>query len=231
MSSNNIISPKQYTSCLRREGKLDIQNQNRLKDENCEKLFSTHQSESPGIYNLTQYRDCQCGIPQVVETAVENPMIQFRDGYGISECYTDESTGLRIGQTKKNPKVPNQLFTRPYATVPFMGRGSGNSFVESQLRIGEDTLIRKQCNTLAGINIANVDPNHMPMIDHLRENVQNPVHIIPHDALEGWVRGGAPSRQIVRDIEYLERCGSNYHKQALAQSQKNQVHFDPTHSM
>ena len=59
MSSNNIISPKQYTNCLRREGKLDIQNLNRLNEDNCEKLFSTHQSESPGIYHLTQYRDCQ----------------------------------------------------------------------------------------------------------------------------------------------------------------------------
>ena len=231
MSSNNIISPKQYTSCLRREGKLDIQNLNRLNEDNCEKLFTTKQSESPGIYHLTQYRDCQCGVPQVIETAVENPMIQFRDGYGISECFMDEDSELRVGQTKKHPKVPNQLFTRPYKTVPYMGRGSGDSFVESQLRIGEDTLIKKQCNTLSGINIPNVDPNHMPMIDHLKNNIQNPVHIIPHDALEGWVRGGAPSRQIVRDIEYLERCGSNYHKQAMAASQRNQVHFDPTNSM
>ena len=227
MSSNNIISPKQYTNCLRREGKLDIQNPNRLNEDNCEKLFTTKQSESPGIYNLTQYRDCQCGVPQVVETAVENPMIQFRDGYGISECFMDEDSDLRVGQTKKNPKVPNQLFTRPYKTVPYMGRGSGDSFVESQLRVGEDTFIRKQCNTLSGINIPNVDPNHMPMINHLKQNIQNPIHIIPHDALEGWVRGGAPSRQIVRDIEYLERCGSNYHKQAMEASQRNQVHFDP----
>ena len=231
MSSNQIISPTQHTTCLRREGKLDVHNLNRLNDDNCEKLFTTKQSESPGIYHLTQYRDCQCGVPQVVETAVENPLIQFRDGYGISECYMDEDSGLRVGQTRKNPKVPNQLFTRPYPTVPFMGRGSGDSFVESQLRVGEDTLVRKQCNTLAGVNIPNVDPNHMPMIDHLKNNIQNPVHIIPHDALEGWVRGGAPSRQIVRDIEYLERCGSNYHKQAMAQSQRNQVNFDPTNSM
>ena len=227
MSSNQIISPKQHTTCLRREGKLDVYGLNRLNEDNCEKLFTTKQSESPGLYKLTQYRDCECGVPQVVETAVENPMIQFRDGYGISECYTDDSSQLRIGKTKRNPKVPVQLFTRPYKTVPFMGRGSGDSFLESQLRVGEDTLIKKQCNTLAGVNIHNVDPNHMPMIDHLKHNIQNPVHIIPHDALEGWVRGGAPSRQIVRDIEYLERCGSNYHKQAMAASQKNQAHFNP----
>ena len=107
-----------------------------------------------------------------------------------------------------------------------MGRGSGDSFVESQLRMGDDTLVRKQCNTLAGINIPNVDPNHMPMIDHLKNNIQDPKHIIPHDALEGWVRGGAPSRQIVRDIEYLERCGSNYHKMAMEQSKKIKLNLN-----
>ena len=80
------------------------------------------------------------GIPNVVETAVENPMIQFRDGYGISEYYTDESSGLRIGETKKKSQSSQPTLTRPYATVPYMGRGSGNSFVESQLRIGEDTV-------------------------------------------------------------------------------------------
>ena len=80
---------------------------------------------------------------------------------------------LRIGQTRKNPKCPVQLFTRPYATVPYMGRGSGNSYVESQLRPGEATAEKKQCNTLAGITIPNVDPNAMPMIDHIRNSIQN----------------------------------------------------------
>ena len=25
-----------------------------------------------------------------------------------------------------------------------------------------------------------------------------------------WVRGGAPSRLVVRDVDYLERCGYGY---------------------
>ena len=100
-----------------------------------------------------------------------------------------------------------------------MGRGSGDSYLESQIRHGEDTIERKQCNTLAGINIKNIDPNHMPMIDHLRNNIQDPSHIVPEVALDGWIRGGAPSRQIVKDIEYLEKCGSKYQKMA---SQKYQ---------
>ena len=228
MSSNRLNNENTFTTHLNYEGKLDLFGKNRLNEDNCEKVFTTKQSESPGLYRLTAYRDCDCGVPSVIETAAEHPTLQFRDGYGVSECFTDDDSQLRIGKTKKNPKCPNQLFTRPYKTVPFMGRGSGNSFVESQLRPGEATGERKQCNVLAGINIPNVDPNHMPMIDHLKNNIQEPRHLIPEEAMEGWVRGGAPSRQIVRDIEYLERCGSNYHKMAAEQSRKNQVQFNPT---
>ena len=226
--SNNLLNPDKYKNCIKHDGKMNLHGKNRLNEDGCEKIFRTKQSESPGIYQLNNYRDCDCGIPNVIETAVENPEIQFRDGYGVSDCFVDDDSQLRIGRTKKNPKCPNQLFTRPYKTVPYMGRGSGDSFLESQLRPGEATLEKKQCNTLSGISIPNINPEHMPMIDHLKNNIQNPTHIIHHDALEGWVRGGAPSRQIVRDIEYLERCGSNYHKMALEKTKQNQVHFTPS---
>ena len=225
--SNNKLNTNPYRTCVKHDGKLKVNTLNSLNNDSCERVFRDKQSESPGIYNLSSYKNCNCGVPEVIETAVENPEIQFKDGYGISECFIDDDSNLRIGKTKKNPKCPNQLFTRPYRTVPYMGRGSGNSFLESQLRPGEATSEKKQCNTLSGINIKNIDPNYMPMIDHLRNNIQNSEHIIHHDALEGWIRGGAPSRQIVRDIEYLERCGSNYHKRALEESKKNQVHFAP----
>ena len=228
MSDNKLNETRKYTTCLQNDGKLKVNTLNSLNDDTCERLFRDKQSESPGIYNLSAYRNCECGVPAVIETAVENPEIQFKDGYGISECFIDDDSKLRIGKTRKTPKCPNQLFTRPYKTVPYMGRGSGNNFIESQLRPGEATVEKKQCNTLSGINIKNIDPNYMPMIDHLKHNIQNPQHIIHHDALEGWIRGGAPSRQIVRDIEYLERCGSNYHKMAAEQSRKNQVQFEPT---
>ena len=226
--SNNNLTNNPYKTCIKHDGKLRVNTLNSLNNDSCEKVFRNKQSESPGIYSLSQYKNCNCGVPEVIETAVENPEIQFRDGYGISECFIDDDSKLRVGKTRRAPKCPNQLFTRPYKTVPYMGRGSGNNFIESQLRPGEATLEKKQCNTLSGINIKNIDPNYMPMIDHLKYNIQNPEHIIHHDALEGWIRGGAPSRQIVRDIEYLERCGSNYHKQALETSKRNQVHFSPS---
>ena len=122
-------------------------------------------------------------------------------------CVVDDGTKLRIGKTKKFPKCPNQLFTRPYLTVPYMGRGPGDMNLETELQPGEDTSARRQCNVLSGVTIPHF---FTPLVDHLAENVQNPVHIVEEAADEGWVRGGAPSRLVVRDIDYLERCGYKY---------------------
>jgi hypothetical protein len=38
------------------------------------------------------------------------------------------------------------------------------------------------------------------MVPSLQQNIQNPHNLIPEVAAAGWIRGGIPSRQYVRDI-------------------------------
>ena len=78
----------------------------------------------------------------VINTAAENPYMVFKDGYGVSDCNINDSNKLRIGKVRKYPKCNNQLFERPYLTVPYMGRGSGNSEIETKL-LGRRYLIKK----------------------------------------------------------------------------------------
>ena len=99
-----------------------------------------------------------------------------------------------------NDKSVNQLFSRPFLTVPYMGNGSGNPCVDSMLKPGEDTFQGKACNN------KRENPNFQPLVKCLKNNVQNTKHLIPEDVKIDWVRGGIPSRQLVRDIEYKERC-------------------------
>ena len=47
------------------------------------------------------------------------------------------------------------------------------------------------------------------MIDRLEKEVQNIKHIIPEDSMGSWVRGGLPSREIVRNKEYMKRLSQN----------------------
>ena len=44
------------------------------------------------------------------------------------------------------------------------------------------------------------------MIPKLSQEVQDTKHIVPEDSLSEWVRGGLPTRQIVRNADYLRRC-------------------------
>ena len=46
----------------------------------------------------------------------------------------------------------------------------------------------------------------LPMIPKLKNEVQDHKHIIPEDSKQDWVRGGLPTRQMVRNEDYLRRC-------------------------
>ena len=195
------------TNCVKFNGfKGPLQQKTKLNEDKCYELETTKQSTFPGNYMVSNYNVCDCEMDKVVDFATENPYMTFRDGYGVSECNIDESSRLRVGKSRKNPKCKSQLFHRPYLSVPYMGRGSGDSDVESKLKPGEDTYQKKQCNVLAGVSIDNY---FMPLVQNLQDNVQNPDNLIQENADKKWTRGGVPSRQIVKDIDYLERCGKN----------------------
>ena len=85
-----------------------------------------------------------------------------------------------------------------------MGRGVPHPNEESALQPGESTTMKRSCNTLAGVSIENF---FTPLVDNLRNNVQNTKHIIPEDSSDSWVRGGLSSRAMVRNFDYIQRCG------------------------
>ena len=215
MSSNKLqFDPtnayiKDQRNCVDLKGnkQLNVNYKAMSHDDKCFVDIQTRQSLSPGVYQTTSHYDCECNIPSTVNTATDNVLMFYRNGYDVASCVVDGSTGLRIGANKKFPKCPQQLFTRPYLTVPYMGRGPGNMVLESQINPGEDTSARRSCNTLSGISIPHF---FTPLVPHLDYNVQNPQHIVQEVVDEGWVRGGANSRLIVRDVNYLEQCGYSY---------------------
>lgn len=215
MSSNELIVPQPngdiqaQRNCLNVNGeqKLNFRDFTKTHDDSCYVSEQAKQSMGPGKYSVSNHYHCDCRIPKVVEAATSSPQTYFKNGFGISGCIVDESSTLRFGKTKRYPKCPNQLFQRPFLTVPLMARGPGDAVLETQLLPGEQTKEKRQCNSLSGVSIDNF---FTPMIDHLRLNVQDPSHIIPEHVQDGWIRGGSNTRLIVRDVDYLERCGYSY---------------------
>jgi hypothetical protein len=189
---------------------FDLFGLTRLREDSCYLDTRTRQSEAPGMYNITNYHDCVCEAPHTKTVSLEQPIVQYRDGYGWTStngCNVDNDSQLRNAKNQTNPRLIQQLHPRPYLTVPYMGRGVGDVCEESYLRAGENTFQGRACNNLAGVHI---EQQYYPQIPCLKENIQNPQHIITEDSDPAWIRGGQASRQVIRNSDYLQRCGYEY---------------------
>lgn len=191
------------------EKKFNIQQLTRLREDNCYLETRKKESNGPGIYVTRGHRDCTCEAKHTKDLSLQQPTTQYRDGYGWTSndgCNVDKDSNLRNARNLTNPRLIQQLHERPYLTVPYMGRGEGDVCEESHLRHGEGTMHNRPCNNLAGIYI----DRYTPQIPCIRESVQNPKHIVPEDTDVNWIRGGQPSRQIIRNKDYLKKCGFSY---------------------
>ena len=216
MSSNELNFDKTNTmvqnerNCLNMDGtkKFNVNYKAMSHDDKCFIDIATRQSIGPGNYGVTNLYDCECLIPNTVKNATDNVFMNFTNGYGTENaCVVDDGSKLRIGLHRKYPKCNQQLFERPYKTVPLMAKGVFNADNDSVLKFAEDTRVKRSSNSLSGVSIAN---QFTPLIDHLFANVQDPLHIIQESVDPSWRAGGQASRLIIRNQDYNTRCGRNY---------------------
>ena len=199
-------------SCVHFDDNVKLNNFNgnsNLIYDDCYENQQTNESKGPGGYQLNHLYSCKCGIPEVIKLATNGPGYsskQFRDGYGWSYCNIDQDSELRNSKNLTNLRCLNQLQKRFNLTTPYLGRGMCDSELELRLQPGEDTAQKRPCNTLAGRDMT--EYHLMPMIECLEKNVQDKKHIIEEE--NGWVRSGIPSRQVIRNKDYLEKCGYSY---------------------
>jgi hypothetical protein len=216
MSSNELNFDKNNTmiqkerNCIERDGtkKFNVNYKAMSYDDKCFVDIDTRQSIGPGNYGITNLYDCECLIPNTVKNATDNVFMNFTNGYGTENaCVVDDGSKLRIGLHRKYPKCNQQLFERPYKTVPLMSKGVFNANEESVLKFAEPTSIKRSSNTLSGITIPH---QYTPLLDHLSFNVQNVDHIIQESVDPMWVRSGVLTRNVVRDSDYATRCQKAY---------------------
>ena len=83
-----------------------------------------------------------------------------------------------------------------------------NSEVESFLRSGKQTFQQGTVSLLEN-QVKTYNNNIVPLVDNLVQQVQNPINLVEEVNDPKWVRGGVPTRQIVKDLDYYERsCDS-----------------------
>lgn len=216
MSSNELIFDKNNQmiqaerNCINFDGskRFNVNYKTKMYDDSCFVDVSTKQSLGPGNYTLYSPYSCECMMPETVRNSTDNVAVPLgRNGVDVSACVIDDNSTIRWGATKKYPRCPQQLFERPYRTVPYMGKGIYNCDNDSNLKFAEDTRVKKSCNTLSGISIPH---QYTPLLDHLSSNIQRIDHLQTEANDPGWRWGGSNTRELIRSQDYLARCGKAY---------------------
>ena len=116
---------------------------------------------------------------------------------GAGGCNIDASSDLQIGSIQTHPKSKLDLFHRPFATVPFLGRGSVNPIMEAQIMQGEMLVNKRSVNNLSEKSYFKYQET--PLLASVKQRIDNDA--TTNDTANGWVRGGVPSRELTRDTK------------------------------
>jgi hypothetical protein len=176
------------------EGQMDINRLTHTRDDACGIESYYGQSVGPGRYAVTNL------VPdarKVNPLSIENVTIYPREGFGANNAAIDAESYLKNQPEFKNNRCLIRTQARPFLTIPFMGTGRGNSDVESMLIHSEQVRQGKECGT---VTEESFDGAFVPLIKSVRDNIQDPAHLVTEVAAKGWIRGGIPSRQYLRDV-------------------------------
>jgi len=142
----------------------------------------------------------ETSAPNHVDFATQMQSVNFRGnggGAGIPGKVIDYDSLLLIKGDQERAFEKLQLNQRPFATVPYLGRGSANPDLESQLIQGEAVSDKKSLATV--MDKAYIDYSQYPLLNDVKSRVTNPTFSVEEAALDGWVRGGVPSRELSND--------------------------------
>lgn len=175
-------------------------NTTRIGDDVCDISQKNVQNVNWSNYTLANFRP-ECPMDSAVEFAISQPMVNFNGSHqvGIGGCNINSNSELLITDITR-PKNRISLLQRPFATVPYLGRGPSNVTLESQIQQGQLNDNRKSLNHTS--EECHIQYRHTPMIDSLKDTITNPTYLVEGVASKGWIRGGMPSREFMREKTY-----------------------------
>jgi hypothetical protein len=180
-------------------------NMSRIGLDQCNVSQTDIQNVASCNYSTQNYFSADCSMKNPIALATSQPGIMYNGGYnsGAGGCNIDNSSKLLIGSIQTHPRCHIDLFQRPFATVPYLGRGSVNPVMESQIQQGEQIVNKRSVNNLSEKSY--IKYHHTPLLPAVQEKINNPANQIESVASDGWVRGGVPSRELTRDSDYFNK--------------------------
>jgi len=145
-----------------------------------------------GNYMVSHYFSDKVSDAQI-HFATEQPNMMLNADNGVASSVIDAYSNLILGNEDR-PLDKLQLMQRPFITVPYLGKGSCDPTLESQLQQGEIVSEKKSVGTLSETSYSNL--SDYPMQGDIKQRVNNASFMIEESAMNGWVRGGSSTRDM-----------------------------------
>ena len=172
----------------------------RIRNDNTDKSQQTMMNTKFNNYMLSTYFS-ENRSDAHVKFATEQPSMMFTGinggaSGGINSFTVDVDSNLNIKKENGRALEKLSLQQRPFLTVPYLGRGSCDTVLESQLKQGDIVANKKSVSTITEQSFSS---NHMyPLIDSIKDTITNPKYLVQEAALDGWVRGGSATRETAK---------------------------------
>ncbi len=138
-----------------------------------------------------------CPMNKAIDFALNQPNVFYKGAHegGVKGCTIEENNELKYTHITR-PACKLTLAQRPFLTVPFLGRGLGDTDDEFKLRTGDCDLNKKTVNNTMEMCFS--QHRNYPLQESLEETNNNSAYKIESDAMNGWVRGGMSAREFAR---------------------------------
>jgi len=185
-------------------------NMSRIGSDICYQDQETIQNIQACNYTLQNYFADDCSMIKPISLATSQPGVMYNGPscVGSGGCVVDTSSKLLLGSLVTHPRCKIDLFQRPFVTVPFLGRGSVNPILESQIQQGELLTNKRSITNLP--EKCYMKYTSTPLLSDIKDRVTNPAYCVEGVASEGWIRGGIPSRELTRDRESMKHNNDQY---------------------
>lgn len=176
----------------------------RIGDDVCGISERDMQNQQFGSYMTQNHWAKDCGLNKPIGFSTQQPNVFISNGgVGVTpDCQVGLDNNLRIVKTNNRTKCRISLQERPFKTVPFLGRGPSDINTEENLRHGVYNFDKKSCKRVMEKSFGSAD---IDLVPSLKKTIQNPSNLIEGVAVDGWIRGGLPSREVARDADYFKR--------------------------
>jgi hypothetical protein len=173
-------------------------NVDRIEDDSTCKTQQTVQNMGYANYTTSNFFREFPSTAQL-DFATSQPIIMPNSTFGGSgvgmNVDTDSILHLKTEQERALGKL--QLMQRPFATVPYLGRGSADPALERRLLEGQSVSDLKSTSTIMSQSFMGY--TLYPTSTKMTDRVQDPKYIVEEAALDGWVRGGSSTREMSTD--------------------------------